>query len=84
MNNDDVVIVLPSDHYIKDVNAYIEVSKIALDFSSNNDAIVTLGIKPTKAETGYGYIEVVVDENGILVTRRGTTQDVKNVKFDHL
>ncbi len=57
-NDEDVVIALPSDHYIKDVETYIKTLRAAVDFSSKNDAIVTLGIKPNKAETGYGYIEV--------------------------
>ncbi len=54
----DVVVVLPSDHYIEDVDAYLDTLKKAVKFSLENDAILTLGIKPTKAETGYGYIEV--------------------------
>ena len=61
MNEDDVVIVLPSDHYIKDVNKYVKILETAAEFANKNEAIVTLGIKPTRAETGYGYIEVNKD-----------------------
>ncbi|MGC9218828.1 MAG: mannose-1-phosphate guanylyltransferase [Athalassotoga sp.] len=58
MNFEDVVIVLPSDHYIHDERSYINVLKKSAEFVSNHDAIVTIGIKPNKPETGYGYIEV--------------------------
>ena len=56
--NDDLAIVLPSDHYIQDVDEYVKTLKVAADFALKNEAIVTLGIKPKSAETGYGYIEV--------------------------
>lgn len=51
------VIVAPSDHVIADVKAFQEAVKDCVDFSAETDAIVTLGIKPTHAETGYGYIK---------------------------
>ncbi len=48
------IIFLPSDHYIGDREGYLEVVKKAL--SDVNDKIGTIGIKPLKPETGYGYI----------------------------
>ncbi len=47
----------PSDHIITDVEAFRSAIKDALEYSGETDAIVTLGIKPTAPETGYGYIE---------------------------
>lgn len=58
MDDEDVVAVLPSDHFIKDVERFLEILHSAAKFADEEDVIVTLGIKPTKSETGYGYIEV--------------------------
>lgn len=52
-----VMAVLPSDHYIRDEPGFIEVLRAAMDRAGRSDAIVTIGIMPTRAETGYGYIE---------------------------
>lgn len=51
-----VVLVTPSDHLIKDEKTYKEVVKKAKK-EAENGSLVTFGIKPTRAETGYGYIE---------------------------
>ena len=50
------VVVAPSDHIITDVDLFRTSISDALAFAAETDAIVTLGIKPTHAETGYGYI----------------------------
>lgn len=51
------IIVLPSDHLIEDEQEFINTVKEADDFlNKNSDGIVTFGIKPNRAETGYGYI----------------------------
>lgn len=51
------VMVLPADHYIVDDEAYRATLRSSLEASSSAD-FVTIGIKPTRPETGYGYIEV--------------------------
>lgn len=56
-NNDAVMIVAPSDHWIEDENAFTQNVKKAFDFCATNDALMTLGITPTFPNTGYGYIE---------------------------
>jgi len=53
---DDVVLVTPSDHLIKDQKAYENVVNQAIAYAKK-DFLVTFGIKPTFAETGFGYIE---------------------------
>lgn len=58
LNSNDVAIALPSDHYIPDVESFISTLQIAASFAVEKPVIVTLGIKPTRPETGYGYIEV--------------------------
>ena len=56
-NKDAVMIVAPSDHWIEDEDAFSNNVKTAFDYCETNDALMTLGITPTFANTGYGYIE---------------------------
>ena len=49
-------IVAPSDHIVLKEAAFVNYLKQALTFTAENDAIVTLGIQPTRPDTGYGYI----------------------------
>lgn len=51
------VIVSPSDHTILDVKGFRDVVTETLEFASETDSIVTIGMKPTRPETGYGYIK---------------------------
>lgn len=51
------IVVAPSDHYIRNVEAFRIAIHKAMQFTAETDAIVTLGIEPTHPETGYGYIE---------------------------
>lgn len=51
------LVVTPSDHLVLDVVEYIRVIKSALKFVAETDSIVTLGMKPNRPETGYGYIQ---------------------------
>lgn len=54
--SDDIVIILPSDHLIRDTESFFKTVKMAEPIAQNG-YIVTFGIKPTYAETGYGYIK---------------------------
>jgi mannose-1-phosphate guanylyltransferase len=57
---DAVLVVLPSDQLIVEEGKFCEIIKEAYQFVlDKNDSIVILGIKPNRAETGYGYIEYV-------------------------
>lgn len=51
------LVVAPSDHIVTDTEEFRRVVTDALDFTQQGDAIVTLGMKPTRPETGYGYIQ---------------------------
>ena len=52
------MVVLPSDHLIKDEDKFREIVECADNFvKSNDNSIITLGMKPSRAETGYGYIK---------------------------
>lgn len=60
-DDDEILFVSPSDHLIKPIDAFQDLIKNAQDVAKNN--IVTLGIKPTKPEIGYGYIEAEKNNN---------------------
>ena len=51
------MVVTPSDHVVMDVKEFQRVIKSAMKFTAMSDAILTLGMTPTRPETGYGYIE---------------------------
>ena len=51
------LIVAPSDHIILQESKFLDLIKLALDYSHQNDALLTLGIQPTRPDTGYGYIQ---------------------------
>lgn len=55
------VVVTPSDHVVMNVEEFKRVIESSLKFVNDSDAILTLGMKPTRPETGYGYIEAVLD-----------------------
>ncbi|MGM0496933.1 MAG: mannose-1-phosphate guanylyltransferase [Bacteroidota bacterium] len=56
------IVVTPSDHLILKENEFVEVIKNGLQFTQNNDALLTLGITPHRPETGYGYIQIDPDK----------------------
>jgi len=55
---DACMIVTPSDHLITGEAKFVDCLRTACEFAESNDALLTLGIKPTRPETGYGYIQV--------------------------
>ncbi len=58
INPDANIIVAPSDHHIQQVDVFLEEIKKGLEFVRHNDALLTLGIRPSRPETGYGYIQI--------------------------
>ena len=52
------VVILAADHMIKEGEAFCKTITNSLKFLTSNDYIITIGIKPTRPETGYGYIEL--------------------------
>lgn len=68
-NNEKIeVVVLASDHLIEKEVEFRNILKISAREASENGVIVTLGIKPNKPETGYGYIEVK-EENELTLNK---------------
>lgn len=64
INPDANIIVAPSDHLILNESVFLKQVKFGLDYAEKNDALVTLGINPTRPDTGYGYINYVNAEGG--------------------
>ncbi|MDI6776073.1 MAG: sugar phosphate nucleotidyltransferase [Syntrophales bacterium] len=54
---EDVMVVLPSDHLIADEERFLHTLVVAAKMAQQGDYLLTIGIKPTGPETGYGYIE---------------------------
>lgn len=57
INPDAAIVVAPSDHLIMDSDEFTRCIKKSLEASLKNDCLITLGIKPSRPDTGYGYIQ---------------------------
>ena len=58
------VVVTPADAVVMNPEEFRRVIKNALDFTADSNAIVTIGIKPSRPETGYGYVEASAAVDG--------------------
>ncbi len=56
-DSDAVMAVLPSDHSIADDDSFLEILQLSMNQASNTGALFTIGIRPDRPETGYGYIQ---------------------------
>ena len=81
INPDANIIVAPSDHIILQKDAFINIANTALEFVAKNDALCTLGIRPTRPDTGYGYIQYFEKEtsSGIHKVKTFTEKPIKEV-----
>ena len=59
---DAILLISPSDHVIDDIENFHHSLSMAFEEAIKGN-IVTLGVPPTRAETGYGYIEVLPEKN---------------------
>ena len=55
--SDSTMVVLPSDHIIENEEGFVKILRTAVEVAQEDGNLVTLGIKPSYPETGYGYIE---------------------------
>jgi mannose-1-phosphate guanylyltransferase len=58
-----ITIILPADHIIKDIEEFHQTIIQAAEFADKSGGLVTIGIKPLRPETGYGYIQI--EENAV-------------------
>lgn len=64
-NNKATIVVTPADHFIMKEDEFERIIRNGFDFVENHDALLTIGLQPTRPETGYGYIQkgkAVTDE----------------------
>jgi mannose-1-phosphate guanylyltransferase len=64
------IIVSPSDHIVLKGQAFTRIVNQAVEAAANDSIMVTIGVKPSRPETGYGYIQYVED----------ATSEIKKVK----
>jgi mannose-1-phosphate guanylyltransferase len=69
-NPNATIIVAPSDHLILKETEFVRVMELALAHTSKNDDLLTLGITPSRPDTGYGYIQYL----------KNNTSEIKAVK----
>jgi mannose-1-phosphate guanylyltransferase len=73
LNPNAVIVVAPSDHTIANQAGFVDAINQSIEAAANNKCLVTLGIKPNRPDTGYGYIQYADD---VL----GTDQSIHKVK----
>jgi mannose-1-phosphate guanylyltransferase len=78
-NPDAVIGIFPSDHVIGDEPRFLKIIQRGIELAASGDVMVVLGIEPTRAETGYGYIETGDDgPRESLHVRRFTEKPSRN------
>lgn len=60
LNPEAIMAVIPSDHYIPDQDKYLHSLSAAFRLLTTRDELITLGIKPNRPETGYGYLQASI------------------------
>lgn len=65
-NPNALMIVAPSDHWIEDETAFVSNLHQCFDYCQANQSLLTLGIKPTFANTGFGYIEIAPNDPNLI------------------
>ena len=63
LNPDANMIVMPADHLILKEKTFLDKVDLAFDLASKNDFLMTLGITPTRPDTGYGYIQFIQEKD---------------------
>lgn len=63
LNPDATLIISPADHLILKENRFVEIIETAIKRANEDERLVTLGIRPSRPDTGYGYIEFSSENN---------------------
>ena len=77
-----IIGMFPADHVIGDEEAFCDVLRKAIEIAGKGENIVVMGIQPTRAETGYGYIETGERLNGDLFRVRRFTEKPNQEKAE--
>lgn len=59
---DAIMVVLPADHLIRDEKEFVRILNTAVEVADKSEGLLTIGIKPSRPETGYGYIQFSDEE----------------------
>lgn len=81
-NKNARVIVAPSDHIITREDDFVRICEQALRFAKDHRQLLTIGIKPSRPDTGYGYIQydpTTPDDNGIMTVKTFTEKPTKEL-----
>jgi mannose-1-phosphate guanylyltransferase len=65
LNPNAKILVAPSDHIIMKEDEFLDVLNKGLEFVTDNNSLLTLGLQPSRPETGYGYIQISGDKTSI-------------------
>jgi mannose-1-phosphate guanylyltransferase len=79
----EVMVILPADHLIIDVENFKNTILTGVEYAHGNDSMITIGIKPTFPETGYGYIQldsIQYDKNNIKIFKVKTFAEKPNIE----
>jgi len=79
-NKNAVMITLPADHLIKDDEEFRKCLSKAVEFADKSKGLVTIGITPTRPETGYGYIQFDETEVGDNIFKVLTFAEKPNIE----
>lgn len=63
LNPNANILVAPADHLIIKEDVFADMVQKCFDFASKNDALITMGITPTRPDTGYGYIQFINNDD---------------------
>ncbi|HTP80132.1 MAG TPA: mannose-1-phosphate guanylyltransferase [Bacteroidota bacterium] len=64
INPNAVMVVLPADHLVRDRAEYLRVLQLAVRIADESNSLLTIGIKPSSPETGFGYIQYEDPQSG--------------------
>jgi len=78
LNPDAKLVVTPADHVVLKQEAFNDVIATALEAASKDDVLITLGIKPSRPDTGYGYIQFI-DEGSQAIKKVKTFTEKPNL-----
>jgi len=80
VNADANIIVMPADHLILKEKTFLDKVELAFELASKNDYLITLGITPTRPDTGYGYIQFI-QENDEVISKVKTFTEKPNLEI---
>ena len=80
INDKANIVISPSDHLILKEDEFVSVITKGLEYTANNDCLMTLGVKPNRPETGYGYIQTEGEsDNGVYKVKTFTEKPTLDI-----